>query len=93
MWGSHIPQRQKREGRRKKGRIGRRKDTGESRTEPELLQHLEVCPAKRSKGDREGGTSEMKEGKSVFEAKKEKEKKIKERKEKSTKEKGVGKSV
>lgn len=35
----------------------------------------------------------MKEGKSVFEAKKEKEKKIKERKEKSTKEKGVGKSV
>lgn len=34
----------------------------------------------RSKGDREGGTSEMKEGKSVFEAKKEKQKQKQKRK-------------
>ena len=51
----------------------RREETerGESRAEPELLQHLEVCLGKRNKGER-GGSSEMKEGESVLEAEEEK---------------------
>lgn len=52
----------------------RREETerGESRAEPELLQHLEVCLGKRNKGER-GGSSEMKEGESVLEAEEEKQ--------------------
>ena len=47
-------------------------ERGESRAEPELLQHLEVCLGKRNKGER-GGSSEMKEGESVLEAEEEKQ--------------------
>lgn len=66
-------------------------ERGESRAEPELLQHLEVCLGKRNKGER-GGTSEMKEGESVLEAEGEKRKEDI-RKEKSVKGKRIGNSV
>ena len=46
-------------------------ERGESRAEPELLQHLEFCLGKRNKGER-GGSSETKEGESVLEAEGEK---------------------
>ena len=55
-------------------------ERGESRAEPELLQHLEVCLGKRNKGER-GGSSETKEGESVLEAEgEEKERREKKRK-------------
>ena len=71
----------------------RREETerGESRAEPELLQHLEVCLGKRNKGER-GGSSEMKEGESVLEAEEEK-KERRDKKRKSIKGKRIGNRV
>jgi len=76
-----IKLRQKIEGKRQKG---------ESRAEPELLQHLEACLGKRSKGER-GGTSEMK-GEPVLEAGEGRKEEIKKKK-KSIKGKRIGNSI